>query len=261
MRVGRVFTAELGKLRRSPITWITFAVYSLFPVIGGLFMYILKDPEGAKRLGLLGQKASFSVSSADWPGFLGFLTAMAGIGGMLLTSVIVAYLFGREYVENTAKNMLALPIRRERFVVSKLGVALLWFAALTVWLCVEGVAVGFLLDLPGWSSSAFAHELGIILSASLLLFMLCPVTAWIAQASKGYMAPLGFTMGILILSAFLGHTGWGRWFPWTVITMIAGMTGEQLEAIPLSSYIVVALTCVFGVAAVLIHINRADNTQ
>src|SRR5512138_1772748 len=134
MRAGRVFAAELGKLRRSPITWITFAVYSLFPVIGGLFMYILKDPEGAKRLGLLGQKASFSVSSADWPGFLGFLTAMAGIGGMLLTSVIVAYLFGREYVENTAKNMLALPIRRERFVVSKLGVALLWFAALTVWL-------------------------------------------------------------------------------------------------------------------------------
>lgn len=257
---GKVFFTEYMKLRRSRITWITFLVYSIFPVVGGLFMYILKDPEGARRLGLLGAKASLSVGSADWTGYLGFMGAMSAVGGMLLISVIVTYLFGREYVENTAKNMLALPIRRERFVVSKFFVALVWFAALTVWFCVEGLAVGWLLDLSGWSVQAFAHELWVIISTAGLLVMLSTVTAWIAQASKGYMAPLGFTMGTLILGAFLGHTGWGQWFPWTIVPMIAGLTGP-VQAIPPGSYIVVAAACAAGLAATLLHIRRADNTQ
>jgi ABC-type transport system involved in multi-copper enzyme maturation permease subunit len=261
MMRGRVFLTELAKLRRSRITWITFLAYGIFPIIGGLFMYIMKNPEGARRLGLLGQKASLTMGSADWPGFLSFMSTMSAVGGMLIISVIVSYLFGREYVENTAKNMLALPIRRERFVVSKLCVALVWFAALTVWFCVEGLAVGWLLGLSGWSWQALTHEVGIIFTTAGLLFMLSPLTGWIAQASKGYMAPLGFTMGTLVLSAFLGHTGWGQWFPWTIVPMIAGLAGPQADAIPTASYIVVAVTCVVGLAVALLHVRMADNTQ
>ncbi len=261
MRWGRVFLAECAKLRRASITWITFIAYSIFPLIGGLFMYIVKNPDGAKKLGLLGQKASFSVQSADWPSFMSFLVAMSAVGGLLLMAVITSYLFGREYVDNTAKNMLALPIRRERFVVSKLFVGLIWLAALTVWFCAEGLLVGRIMGLSGWSTGVFGHALAQVFSTAVLLFLLTPVTAWIAQASKGYIAPLGFTMGVLVVGAVLGHTGWGQWFPWTVITMIAGMTGEQLQSIPVASYIVVAATCVVGLAGTIIHMNRADNTQ
>jgi ABC-type transport system involved in multi-copper enzyme maturation permease subunit len=133
MRFAKVLSTEFRKLRRAGITWVTFAAYGILPMVGGLFTYILKDPEGAKRLGLLGQKASFAAASADWPGYLGFLGSMAAVGGMLLVSVIVTYLFGREYADNTAKNMLALPVPRAWFPLAKLAVAGAWFAGLTIW--------------------------------------------------------------------------------------------------------------------------------
>jgi ABC-type transport system involved in multi-copper enzyme maturation permease subunit len=261
MMFGKVFLTELLKLRRSKVTWMTLLAYSVGPLVAGLFMYILKDPEGARRLGLLGAKASLSMGAADWPSYLGFLSQLSAIGGMLLVSVIVAYIFGREYTENTAKNMLALPIHREWFAVAKLLIACLWFALLTVWFCVEGMAIGLLMGLPGWAPGAAVHQVLTIATTAGLLVMLSSVTAWIAQASKGFLAPLGFTMATLVMGAFLGHTGWGQWFPWTAIVLISGLTGPSVEQLPAGSYIVVAATFVLGIAVTLIHLNRADNTQ
>ena len=48
--------------------------------------------------------------ATDWPAFLPFIVEMGAIGGLIMISVIVAFVFGREYTEGMAKNMLALPI-------------------------------------------------------------------------------------------------------------------------------------------------------
>jgi ABC-2 type transport system permease protein len=261
MSFTKVLATEFAKLRRAKITWITFIAYAILPIVAGLFIYILKDPEGAKRLGLLGQKASLVVAAADWPGYLGFLCSMAGIGGMLLVSVIVAYLFGREYADNTAKNMLALPVPRAWFALAKLAVAAVWFAALMVWFCAEGIAIGTIMVLPGWSPEAAAGAARTIAVFGGLLLLLSTVTAWIAEASKGYLAPLGFTMATLVLGAVLSHTGWGYWFPWTAVPLMSGLAGPAVDRLPTGSYIVVAATCAAGLAATLIQLNRADNTQ
>lgn len=152
-----VLTTELLKLRRSRVTVGTWLALSFGPLVGGLFMVILKDPERARRMGLLGQKAQLTAGAADWPTFLGLLVQMAGVGGMILLAVIVAYLFGREYADRTAKNMLALPVARWRFVVAKLAVAALWFLLLMAWMLVEGLAIGALVGIPGFSRALLAE--------------------------------------------------------------------------------------------------------
>jgi len=149
--LATVLGTELLKLRRSTITWLTWLAFSVAPLVGGLFMWILKEPDRARAIGLLGAKAQFAGGSADWPSFGAMLAQMTGVGGMILTAVITAYVFGREYADGTAKNMLSLPVRRELFVAAKLIVVVLWFAALVIAIFVEGVAIGLVLDLPGFS--------------------------------------------------------------------------------------------------------------
>ena len=147
-----VLATEFLKLRRCKVTWFTLAGLSMGPLGIALFMWILREPERAASLGLLGTKANLSGLEATWPAYADALTLIVGIGGMLLLSFIVAYVFGREYDDATAKNMLALPVGRHWFVVAKLVVAAAWWAVLTVAVLAEAFVVGFALGLPGFSA-------------------------------------------------------------------------------------------------------------
>jgi len=258
---ARVLTTEFLKLRRSKVTGLTLLAFSLAPLGGGLFMWIVREPGRAAKLGLLGTKANFAGLEATWPAFFGMLTQAVGIGGMLLLAVIAAYLFGREYSEKTAKNMLALPVGRHWFVVAKLAVSFVWFAAITAFCLTEAMAVGAALNLPGLTGAIAVRGFNDVLLAAALSFLLTPVTAWIATLGKGYLPPLGFAIVMLILGNILGATGWGKWFPWSIVPLFAGAAGPRTESLAAGSVIVVFLTFAAGLAATIIQLKRADNAQ
>lgn len=261
MTAGRVLLTELWKLRRSKITWICWAAVSVLPLISGVFMWILREPERARRLGLLGQKAELSGATADWAGYFALLLQTVGIGGMILVSVLAAYVYGREYADRTITNLLALPIGRHWFAVAKLIVVLLWFGALVLWLLAEGFAVGALLGLPGFSLALAVGAVGDILLAALVAWMLVSVVAWIATLGRGYLAPLGFTIFMLVLGMAVGATGWGKWFPWSIVPLFAGVAGPPVETLAPGSLVALALTSAAGVVATILQMRYADNTE
>ena len=76
-----------------------------------------------------------------------------------------------------------------------------------------------------------------------------------------YLAPIGFTIFMLLLGNIFGATGWGKWFPWSIVPMLAGMAGPRVEVLAPGSLVVVGLTCVAGVAATICQIRYADDTQ
>ena len=221
MSLGRILSAELLKLRRSRITWITLLAYGVGPLIGALFMIILKDPALGQRMGLIAAKARWSAGSADWPTYLSMMLQMTGVAGMILVGVIAAYVFGREYAEGTAKNMLALPTRREWFVLGKTAVIVIWVAVLSIAFCTEAFIVGLLVGLPGCSYGLVLHFIAVDLESAALLILICPVAAWAALAGKGYFAPLGVTIFTLILGMVFGSTGWAPWVPWSIVPLFA----------------------------------------
>ena len=257
MIVSVVYT-ELLKLRRSAVTWLTWLAFSIMPLVGGLFMWIVREPARAARLGLLGQKAQLSGLSADWSSYLRLLLQTTGLGGMILVSVIAAFVFGREYSDATAKNLLTLPIDRGWFVAGKFAVVFLWFAALTLSLLAEGFAVASSLDLPGYSPLlARAAALDILLAA-LVAFMLVPAVAFIAALGRGYLAPLGFTIFMLVMGNVLGATGWGRYFPWSIVPLFAGAAGPRNETLAPESLWVLTVTCLVGVSLTTLQLRYAD---
>ena len=100
---------ELLKARRSVAPALTALAFTIAPLVGGLFMYILADPERARRMGLIGQKAQLAGGGSDWTAYFGFLAQAATVGGFVLFAFVVAWVFGREFSDGTVRYLLALP--------------------------------------------------------------------------------------------------------------------------------------------------------
>ena len=146
---------------------------------------------------------------------------------MLLLPFIVAYVFGREYVELTAKNMLALPVARHWFVFAKLVVAAVWWVVLVIVVLAESLLIGLALGLPGFSAGVVASAVGNSLLAAAISFLFVPVVAWITVAGRGYMAPLAFAFAMMALGNVFGKTGWAEWFPWSIVPLMVGWSGSR----------------------------------
>ena len=267
MRAIDVLNCEFRKLRRSPITWVTLAAWSAAIFFIAFFMWIVMNPRVAANFGLIGDKASFTFGGEDknWAGFLHVVIMLGGVLGMMFSSIILAWVFGREYVEGTAKNLLALPIGRWAFVLAKLLVAVAWFALLILLLIGGSWLAGTLLGLPGWSATLFRLTVGRLLVLSLLAFAVSLPSAWIAEASRGYFGPMGFAIATMFVASFFSHTGWAPWCPWTIVLLAAGPGFDAAaQAAPLvgwGSWIVVTATALLGLGLAIFQVERADNAQ
>jgi len=258
-----VLRTEFAKLRRSKVTWATFAAQLFMGLVAGLFVWILGNPGMAERLGLIGQKVNFTTrgGAGDWPTLLALLVEMEGMGASIFCSIIVAYVFGREYAEGTAKNMLALGLPRRRFVAAKLVVAAAWSYALVLVLMAEGWLVGAVLGLPLFDPELLRREYSMILLLASLDFLLAPVAALIAVASGGYLAPLGYTIFTLIVGMVFTATNWARWIPWSIVPLYSGVAGPRAEEVGSGSVALLVLIFAAGAGATVLYLERADNRQ
>ena len=262
MRFPSVVATEFTKLRRSKVTWISLAAYTFMVAVAGLFMWMMMNPGMAESIGLLGQKAQFAFGgeSLDWPTYLTFIIVMGGVGGLIMSSVIVAYVFGREYAEGTAKNMLALPIARSRFVFAKITVSAVWFAILTLWMIAETYLVGSLVGIAGLTTALFLSAAERLLVLALMSLCCAILVAWVAVQTRGYFAPLGFSIFTLVIAMVFEHTGWGRWVPWSIVGLYSGAVGPE-TTLGWGSFVVIAATFLLGTALTIRHEVCADNGQ
>ncbi len=258
---ARVLATEFLKLRRSKVTWFSLAALSIGPLTIALFMWIVREPGRAAQLGLLGAKANLSGLTATWSSYFSMLALIVGMGGMLLLAFIVAYIFGREYVEGTAKNMLALPVARHWFALAKLVTAAVWWAVLVAAVVAETFVIGLAMALPGLTASLAARSVRDIALVAAVTFLLAPIVAWIATLGRGYLPPLGFALAMLVLGDVIGKTGWGPWFPWSTVPVFIGSVGQATTTIAPGSVVVVGFTFLAGIAATVAQLRYADNTQ
>lgn len=253
--------AEALKARRSKVPWLTALGFSLAPLVGGLFMIILKDPERARSMGLISAKAQLAAGVADWPTMLSLLAQATAVGGGLLFTLVTTWVFGREFSDHTAKELLALPTPRAAIVAAKFVVVGMWAAGLTALVLVLGLIVGAAVGLPGWSESLLWHAAGaLVVTAVLTLALMTPV-ALLASAGRGYLPPMGWAFLTFFLAQILAAIGWGAWFPWAVPALFSELAGPRAAQIGPQSYVVVGLTCAAGLAGTFAWWHSADQTR
>jgi ABC-2 type transport system permease protein len=243
------------------VSLLTAVGFLILPLVGGLFMIILKDPERARAMGLISVKAQLTAGVADWPTFFGILAQGTAIGGAILFAMITAWVFGREFSDHTTKELLALPTPRGVIVGAKFVLTALWMLGLTLLIFVIGLGIGTAVDIPGWSLELEWTSFWSLVTIALLTFMLMPFVALFASAGRGYLPPLGWAFLMLALAQIAAVLGWGDWFPWSVPALLSGMAGPRAEQIGMHSYILVGLAFIAGIAATFAWWQSADQAR
>lgn len=252
---------EMLKARRSKVPLFTSIGFMLAPLTGGLFMVIMKDPERAREMGLLSTKAQLVMSTAEWSTFFSMLTQAIAIGGFILFSIVTSWVFGREFADRTAKDLMAVPTSREEIVSAKLIVIAVWVLLVTILIFGVGLLVGTWVDIPGWTNHlAWSSFRDVMITAGLNLLLMTPVT-FFATAGRGYLPPFGWTILAIFFAQIIAATGWGDWFPWSVPALFSGMVGPRGEQLGLHSYVLVFVASLLGLAATFYWWRNTDQTR
>ncbi len=259
--IKQAIWVELLKARRSKMPLLTVLAFSLAPLAGGFFMFIMKDPDLARRMGVISLKAQIVAGSADWFTLLGILTQSVAIGGIILFSLIATWVFGREYADHTISDLLALPTSRSAVVLAKFFLIVLWSAVLTVVIYLIGLGVGTAVVLQPASIAIFWQgTITIAITACLTIALVTPI-AFFASAGRGYLPPMGAAIMAVILAQVIAAAGWGDYFPWSIPALYSGMAGPVYANLAWISYLIVVLVSLAGLMATLVWWELADQAQ
>ena len=222
-------------------------------------MLILSDAD-QNFSGMLRTKAEMLSFKVDWNSYLGLLSQSAGIGGILLFGFVASWIFGREYSDNTAKDMMALPVSRAKIVNAKFIVYFFWCLALTISNLLIGMIIASLLNLPGFSIEMFSDNLSVYIVTAILCIAADVPIAFFACTGKGYMAPLGFVVLTLVFSQIIASLGFGAYFPWAIPGIFSGAAGSEIN-LDLLSYILLLTFSFLGYLGTVLFWRYADHAK
>ncbi len=248
---------EYRKAIRSKMPLWT-ALGSLIMPLGVAFLiFVSKNPDISRKLGLVSAKADLvAFSAANWQAYLGFFGELVAAAGGFLFVLAISWIFGREFVDGTLKDMLAVPVRRANILLAKFIVVSLWDVVLTLVILLIGLAMGALLRLPDASAAVILHGVLLILVCAIgTIFVILPF-ALFASIGRGYLLPLGLAVLSMMLANLVAMLGWGAYFPWA----IPGMYSQGV-AMPAASWIIVVLTGLAGMLATSLWWNLADQSK
>jgi ABC-type transport system involved in multi-copper enzyme maturation permease subunit len=253
--------AEFLKNIKSKVIWITFIAFSLAPIMGGVFMFLLKNPETLAESSGIALKAKAMNLEVNWYTMLSVLTQAVGVGGIILFGFVISWIFGREYSEGTAKDLLALPISRTIQIQAKFFVYICWSIGLVLSNLVIGCLIALLLDLPSSGTDWIPLFLYDYMITTILTILVGFPIALFAIWGRGYLAPLGFVALTLVFSQVIAATGYGSYFPWAIPGLYSGAGGIYKMLLNEISYIIVILTAIAGYFGTVWYWNSADHAK
>ncbi|MEE1116724.1 ABC transporter permease, partial [Methanosphaera sp.] len=146
---------------------------------------------------------------------------------VLLFTIIMSYLFGREYNEHTLKTMLTAPTSRKMFLLSKYAMFLIWILIISMVTTLSAVVFGFMAGTTAFSITVVTDSFMQILLSNMLLFLtftpLVFVTLKITNLVPAMIGGAALTFTNMIISS----SKYGIYFPYSIPYLIA--SGEILE--------------------------------
>lgn len=230
----RIIRCELLKLRRSKM--LPFSIAGVLSTPAMLFIEALQTH-------LRHPETYFTLTDIFDHGLLYM---------MLLTNLTIyvsltAHLFSHEYTDNTLKTLLPVPVPRVRFLMGKFCLLFMWTFLLSV---VTWTGVFALTGLYHAWIGMHGFSLGIALvwlrkfsAASVLMFLTLTPFAYIAEKTKGVIAPVIASAVVVMGSAALCNQDMGALYPWTAsFFIIKGSLTDTGYPLTLSVGILVLLS-------------------
>ncbi|KKO55378.1 ABC transporter permease [Paenibacillus sp. DMB20] len=241
--VDLVYT-ELLKLRRAKMFMVSLigAAAAPFMIFIGYLGYKAKNP---------GKSVMFSEV---WSQTNLYATLLIGT---LLYGVITAYLFNREYTEDTLKNLLTIPVSRTGLIVSKLVLLFFWIMILTFTSWGLIFILGLLAQYEGLSAGVILQSLKEFFIGGSLLFLLSTPTMFVTILFKNYVPTIIFTAVITMGNVGIANREYKAVFPWSAAHVIAE-NGFVPAYPPHYSYVAILAASVIGLAATIVYFKKTD---
>lgn len=252
-----MISIELRKSIRSRIPlWTALGSLSL-PLGISFLIFLSQNPELSRNLGLVSAKADLmAFSGTNWGTYLSLFGEMMAAAGFILFVLIVSWVFGREFVDDTFKDLLAVPVPRGSILLAKFVVASVWSGGVALIILLSGLSAGLLLHLPGGSQETLLQGSTLVLVTAGMVIVVGLPFAFFASLGRGYLLPIGAAILALIMANLVAIAGWGEYFPWTV----PGLYAQGENSLMPFSYWIVVITGLVGVLATYAWWKYADQT-
>ncbi len=177
--------------------------------------------------------------------------------GVLLYGVITSYLFNREYVENTLKNVLTIPVSKISIIISKLALLLIWIITLTVVSWVLTLILGLIGSFVGLNTIILIKSFKEYIIGGSLLFLLSTPTIFVTLVFKDYVPAIVFTIAVTMVNVLISNSKYSALYPWSAVLVVA-TNGFRPEYSSIYSYIFIAATSIIGFATTIIYFKNVD---
>lgn len=183
---------------------------------------------------------------------------MSALFAVLLFSIIISYLFGREYNEHTIKSMLVLPISRGKFIIAKYVMFLVWIVILTVVTTLSAVIFGFIAGLEGFTVNLLIASFVQLLVANVLLFLTFSPFVFLSLLITNMVPAMVGGAALSLVNLMIYGQSWAPYVPWVCPYLIA--SGEIAEygvniGVP---YGVILATFIIGLLVSYIYFTKTD---
>jgi len=225
MNILSVLYCEVLKVLRSHVFWFVFLFFGIGPVM----------------MGIMGNSPADS-GQGNWELYLeGAVNTITGVG-LVGFSFIAAWVFGREFTDKTVKDLVAKPVSRSCIVSSKFIVIFAWSLLYLLYMFSLSLLTGLTLGLADFAPSLVMDAFIIFSTASLMFIIVATPSAFVANITKGYLAPIGLILVLAIAINALGNTAFAPYFPWLIPALYL-----KTGSLSLSSIIILLSTGIAGV--------------
>ena len=257
IRWSDAIAAEWMKLKHlHAVTW-SATLFVFMPLMLAFMLYLGKTPEMATSSGMFSMKTGMFVDY-EWNGFfMAVLQAGAGLG-MVGSGFVISFVFGREYSENTMKDLLALPTQRWKIVSAKFIISFMWSLLLLMVMLLVVLVSGWILDLQAEVQLVWDMSMKFMLM-SLMTVMITAPFAILASVFKGIMAPLAACIIALIVGNLVTTIGMGPFFPWTIPALSALAFEDPGMNVGIIGNVIYICTLVAGIWGTIKYWQVADH--
>jgi ABC-2 type transport system permease protein len=252
--------AETLKVKKSKMFIITIMAFSAIAIMMGLMVLVTKYPSLVGQSTIVSAKAS--LFKDDWHSYFEILLQIILGFGIIGFGMVSSWVFGREYVDRTETDLLALPIHRSTIVMSKFIIIIIWCLFLALTLFVVGLLTGLAVNITGWSFEITYHYFIVFAESSILTILLCTPVAFIASFSRGYLAPIGYVIATLFITNMIPISipTIIPYIPWAIPALYSELLGPNFPYPDVISYIILLSTCIFGIIGTVAWWRFADQT-
>ncbi len=249
---------ELRKASRSRMILWTVLASILMPLGIAFLIFVSKNPQISQKLGLVSAKANLvAYAGIGWSAYASLFGQVIAAGGFILSVFVIAWVFGREFSDNTVKDILSVPVPRTSILLAKFLLSAIWSILLAGVIYAAGLLIGLFLNLPGASTAVMIQGFVVTAVTACLVIPNVMPFAFFASLGRGYLLPIAVAALVLMLTNLALILGRGEYFPWSIPLIY----GEGKSPLSFVSYGIVIITGLVGVIITIWWWKSADQNR